>query len=163
MRGKKALERFQEQTERVCRFEFANAQQEDYVLSTCRETLADGGVGSSKTFGGIMRLLILAERYPRSRWFVARQTYKDLTQTTRKTFERICPPGWIKRDKCTTCWIQESEDGTSPTGPQSAPATAGPLPIPTGRTGCILGFIPTATLRLTANISSCPRTSTGKS
>ncbi len=98
MRARKALERFQEQTERVCRFEFANAQQEDYVLSTCRETLADGGVGSSKTFGGIMRLLILAERYPRSRWFVARQTYKDLTQTTRKTFERICPPGWIKRD-----------------------------------------------------------------
>src|SRR6266576_3353548 len=62
MRARKALERFQEQTERVCRFEFANAQQEDYVLSTCRETLADGGVGSSKTF------------------------------------ERICPPGWIKRD-----------------------------------------------------------------
>ena len=96
--GRPALKRFQELRDKVSRFEFANPQQEEFVLSTARETLADGGVGSGKTIGGLTRLLILAERFPGSRWFVARQTYKDLTQTTRKSFDRICPPGWIKRD-----------------------------------------------------------------
>ncbi len=98
MRPKAALRRFQESKIKETRFEFANDLQEEYTLSCARETLADGGIGSSKTFGGIMRLLMLAERYPGSRWFVARQTYKDLTQTTRKTFDRVCPPGWIIRD-----------------------------------------------------------------
>jgi len=98
MRAKAALKRFQESQIKETRFEFANEQQEEYTLSTARETLADGGIGSSKTFGAIMRLLILAEKFPYSRWFVGRQTYKDLTQTTRKTFDRICPPGWIVRD-----------------------------------------------------------------
>lgn len=91
-------ERYKEQSAVFSNFEFANKEQEEFVMSTARETLADGGVGSSKTFGAIMRLLLLAGNWPYSRWFVGRQTYKDLTQTTRKTFERICPPGWVIRD-----------------------------------------------------------------
>lgn len=98
MRQRRAVDRYQESAVKESRFEFANPQQEEFVLSVQRETLADGGVGSGKTIGGIIRLLILAEKYPGSRWFVARQTYKDLTQTTRKSFDRICPPGWIVRD-----------------------------------------------------------------
>src|SRR5215469_11600361 len=58
----------------------------------------DGGIGNGKTTGGLMRLLILAREFPGSRWVVARQTYKTLMNTTYKTFERLCPPGWIKRD-----------------------------------------------------------------
>jgi hypothetical protein len=58
----------------------------------------DGGVGNGKTTGGLMRLLILAREFPGSRWVVARQTYKTLMNTTRKTFDRLCPPAWIKRD-----------------------------------------------------------------
>lgn len=98
MRPKAALKRFQESKIKQTQFECANPEQDEFIYSGCRETLADGGVGSGKTIGGIIRLLLLAERYPGSRWFVARQTYKDLTQTTRKSFDRICPPGWVIRD-----------------------------------------------------------------
>ena len=98
MRGRKASDRFQEASTANQVFEFANELQKDYALCTSRESLIDGGVGSSKTVGGIIKLLLLAEAYPGSRWFVARQTYKDLCITTRKTFERFCPPDWIKRN-----------------------------------------------------------------
>lgn len=98
MRAKAALKRFQESKIKESRFASANPEQDEFIFSTIRETLADGGVGSGKTLGGIIRLLLLAEKYPGSRWFVGRQTYKDLTQTTRKSFDRVCPPGWIIRD-----------------------------------------------------------------
>src|SRR5437879_13516279 len=92
------LKRFQEKGIQGAPFEPASQQQSELITSNVRETLADGGFGSGKTLGGIMRLLLLAEKYPGSRWFVGRQLYKDLSQTTRKTFERICPLGWVKRD-----------------------------------------------------------------
>jgi hypothetical protein len=98
VRRQKVHARFQEKRTAESRFEFANAEQREFVLSTARETLADGGVGSGKTLGGIMRLLLLAEAYPHSRYFIARQYYKDLMQTTRKSFNRICPAGWVIRD-----------------------------------------------------------------
>lgn len=68
------------------------------MWNTKRESIFDGGVGNGKTTGGIMRLLILAREFPGSRWVIARQTYKTLINTARKTFEKVCPPGWIKRD-----------------------------------------------------------------
>src|SRR6266849_3036609 len=58
----------------------------------------DGGVGNGKTTAGIMKLLFLACEFPGSRWVIARQTYKDLMNTTKKTFEKVCPPEWIGRD-----------------------------------------------------------------
>lgn len=68
------------------------------MWNTKRESMFDGGVGNGKTTGGLMRLLILAREFPGSRWVVARQTYKTLMNTTRKTFDKICPAHWIKRD-----------------------------------------------------------------
>src|SRR5574341_995739 len=92
--SRRALERYQESAVGGQTFEFANPMQEDFALCPTRESLMDGGVGSGKTIGGIIKLLMLAEAYPGSRWFVARQFYKDLIQTTRKTFQRFCPLDW---------------------------------------------------------------------
>lgn len=58
----------------------------------------DGGIGNGKTTGGIIRLLILANEFPGARFVIARQTYKTLMNTTKKTFDKVCPPHWIKRD-----------------------------------------------------------------
>ena len=76
----------------------ASEIQEAYIWNVKRESMFDGGIGNGKTTGGLMRLLILAREFPGSRWVVARQTYKTLMNTTRKTFDKLCPPGWIKRD-----------------------------------------------------------------
>ena len=94
----KGAKKFQEKDSDGQIFEFANDVQRNFALCSTRESLCDGGVGSGKTIGGIIKLLLLAEHYPGSRWFVARQTYKDLCITTRKTFQRFCPASWITRD-----------------------------------------------------------------
>lgn len=79
-------------------FEPANDTQDDFIWCTKRESMFDGGIGNGKTTGGIMKLLILAREFPGSRWVIARQEYKTLNATTRKTFYKVCPPEWIKRD-----------------------------------------------------------------
>lgn len=91
-------------------FEPANDVQESFIWNTKRESMFDGGVGNGKTTGGIARLLILAKEFPGSRWVVARQTYKTLMSTTRKTFDKFCPSEWIKRDvKESTIFQNDSE------------------------------------------------------
>ena len=76
----------------------ANPVQKEFIESTARETLMDGGVGSSKTYGGLIRLLLLADAYPGSRWFAARQIYKDLMATTKASFDNLVPKGWVEKD-----------------------------------------------------------------
>jgi hypothetical protein len=78
-------------------FEPKSEIQEDYIWCTKRESMFDGGVGNGKTTGGIGKLIILAREFPGSRWVVARETYKTLMNTTYKTFEKVCPTGWVKR------------------------------------------------------------------
>lgn len=79
-------------------FEPASQTQEDFIWNTKRESIFDGGIGNGKTTGGIIKLAILASEFPGSRWVVARQTYKTLMSTTKKTFDKIIPPHWIARD-----------------------------------------------------------------
>jgi hypothetical protein len=79
-------------------FEPSSPIADSYIWNTKRESMFDGGVGNGKTTSGIQRLLILAKEFPGSRWAVARQTYKSLVNTTRKTFDKLCPPHWIRRD-----------------------------------------------------------------
>lgn len=76
----------------------ANPIQAAFIACTARESVMDGGVGAGKTVGGIYKLLLLADAYPNSHWFVGRQIYKDLIATTKKTFDRIVPKGWIKKE-----------------------------------------------------------------
>ena len=73
----------------------SNEVQKAFVNCTARESLMDGGVGSSKTYGGLIKLLLLADHYPGSRWFVARQFYKDLMNTTKASFDKLIPKGWV--------------------------------------------------------------------
>lgn len=80
------------------KFQPANSVQQDFIWCTKRESMFDGGVGNGKTTGGLMKLGILATEFPGSRWVVARQTYKDLMNTTRKTFDKVFPHQWIKRE-----------------------------------------------------------------
>src|SRR5579859_6375526 len=80
------------------RVEPANPIQAAFIVCTARESVMDGGVGAGKTVGGIYKLLLLADAYPNSRWFVGRQIYKDLIATTKKTFDRITPKGWVKKE-----------------------------------------------------------------
>lgn len=84
----------------------ANPIQAAFIACTARESVMDGGVGAGKTVGGIYKLLLLADAYPNSRWFVGRQIYKDLVATTQKTFDRIVPKGWVKKHalNITTLW-----------------------------------------------------------
>lgn len=84
----------------------ANPVQAAFIACTTRESVFDGGVGAGKTVGGLYKLLLLADAYPGSRWFVGRQIYKDLLATTKKTFDRIVPKGWVKKDSLniTTLW-----------------------------------------------------------
>lgn len=79
-------------------FKPANPVQEEFYWCTKRESMFDGGVGNGKTTGGLIKLLMLAKEFPGSRWVIARQTYKDLMNTTRVTFGKICPPEWIRRE-----------------------------------------------------------------
>lgn len=79
-------------------FEAANPQQEAYIWETRRHSLIDGGIGSGKSVGLIMKALILVSEFPGCRGAICRQEYKYLTATTRKTFYTLCPPAWIKRD-----------------------------------------------------------------
>lgn len=85
-------------TVEAIRVEPANPIQAAFIACAARESVFDGGVGSGKTVGGIYKLLLLADAFPNSRWFVGRQVYKDLIATTKKTFDRIVPRGWVKKD-----------------------------------------------------------------
>lgn len=85
-------------TQQKITFQPANDIQDAFIWGTKRESMFDGGVGNGKTTGGIMRLLLLAKEFPGSRWVIARQTYKDLLNTTKKTFNKVCPAEWVKRD-----------------------------------------------------------------
>lgn len=51
-----------------------------------------GGYGSGKTVVACLKLLYLMDRFPNSRWLVARRKWVDLTKTTMQTFFKLCPP-----------------------------------------------------------------------
>lgn len=76
----------------------SNPVSEAFIWNTSRVACFDGGVGNSKTTSGFIRLLLLASQFPGSRWVVFRQTYLDLCQTTRRTFDKVCPAGWVVRN-----------------------------------------------------------------
>lgn len=66
-------------------------KQAAFITHTQRYGCMSGGYGSGKTFAGCMRSLILSQ-YPKNVGLVGRLTYRELADTTRKTFFEICPP-----------------------------------------------------------------------
>ena len=58
-----------------------------------------GGFNAAKTWGGIIKLLILLDTFANSRAAVVRATYKHLRKTTMETFYSICPPEAYSRGR----------------------------------------------------------------
>ena len=79
-------------------FEPSNPISDAFIWCAARESCIDGGIGNSKTTSGFIKLLLLLSSFPRSRAVVFRNTYLDLCKTTRRTFDKVCPRGWVVRD-----------------------------------------------------------------
>jgi len=58
--------------------------------------LYQGGVGAGKTLAGCWEALDVSMAYPRNFGLIARKTYRELEDSTKRTFFEICPPQLIK-------------------------------------------------------------------
>ena len=79
-------------------FKPSNPISDAFIWCPARSVCIDGGIGNSKTTSGFIRLLMLLGEFPGSRAVVFRQTYLDLCKTTRRTFDKVCPTGWVTRN-----------------------------------------------------------------
>lgn len=61
--------------------------------------LYQGGFGAGKTLAGVWEALDVSLAYPRNFGLIARKTYRELEDSTKKTFFDICPPQLIKQYK----------------------------------------------------------------
>lgn len=66
-------------------------KQSSFMTHTQRYGCMSGGYGSGKTYAGCLRSLILSQ-YPKNVGLIGRLTYRELNDTTRKTFFELCPP-----------------------------------------------------------------------
>lgn len=73
-------------------------KQSQFILHTQRYGCMSGGYGSGKSYAGCLRSLILSQ-YPKNRGLIGRLTYRELQDTTRKTFFEICPPEYYDEKK----------------------------------------------------------------
>ena len=71
--------------------------QAEYFAAGPQPTLFLGGVGSGKTFIGILKLLYLLEQYPGSRGVIIRQRFAQLKKTTAATLRQLLPRNQIAR------------------------------------------------------------------
>jgi len=72
-------------------------KQNKFIFGNERYVCYSGGVGSGKTFSGCHKALYLALQYPGSVGLIGAQTYRQLKDTTQKTFmEEVCPPQLIR-------------------------------------------------------------------
>ena len=78
---------------------FANTQQEEFFKAGPQPTLYLGGFGSGKTYSGILKLIYLADKFPKSRWAIIRKQANQLRKTTLQTFWQLVPPeAYIRRN-----------------------------------------------------------------
>lgn len=78
--------------------EFRNPAQEDFFNLTERNQCFSGGFCNGKTYSGCLKSFLLLSTFPKYRMVFARQTMKDLRETTYQTFFKICPPEFVKSD-----------------------------------------------------------------
>ena len=71
--------------------------QEEYFNAGPQPTLFLGGVGSGKTWIGILKLLSLLDEYPGSRGVIIRQRFSQLKKTTAATLRSLLPRQFIAR------------------------------------------------------------------
>lgn len=70
-----------------------NPKQMEFVTNTSRFSCYSGGFGSGKTYAGCVRGLVLSQ-FPNNFGLIGRLTYRELADTTRKTFFEVCPPDY---------------------------------------------------------------------
>jgi phage terminase large subunit len=68
-----------------------------YFKAGPQPTLFLGGVGSGKTYVGILKLLALLDEYPGSRGVIIRQRFSQLKKTTAATLRQLLPREQIAR------------------------------------------------------------------
>ena len=62
-----------------------------FIESVAEQTAYIGGFGSGKTLAGSLRTYLLANHVPGNRIIVARRTYRELVDSTRRTFMEWLP------------------------------------------------------------------------
>lgn len=71
--------------------------QKQFFEAGPQPTLFMGGVGSGKTYVGILKMLYLLDRYPGSRGAIVRQRFQQLKKTTAATLWKMLPKDRIAR------------------------------------------------------------------
>ena len=71
--------------------------QTEFFTAGPQPTLFLGGVGSGKTFVGILKMLALLDEYPGSRGAIVRQRFQQLKKTTAATLWKLLPRDRIAR------------------------------------------------------------------
>ena len=82
--------------EKVQQLQFWPAQKE-FMAAGPQPTLFMGGVGSGKTYIGILKILYLLDLYPGSRAAIVRQRSTQLKSTTAKTLWKMLPRNLVAR------------------------------------------------------------------
>lgn len=76
---------------------FMNIEQEKFFYSTARNNCFSGGFGNGKSWVACARQFIMLQQFPGYVSLFARKYYKELKNTTMKTFFKICPQDFVLR------------------------------------------------------------------
>jgi len=81
--------------------EFSSDKQKDFVTAGPEDILLFlGGYGSGKTFAGILKMLLLLDKYPNSRGAIVRKQFGQLQKTTLQTLFSVLPSsGYTRRNE----------------------------------------------------------------
>ncbi len=102
----------------VIQFEFLRRKDgrvhgtEHFFNAGPQPTLLLGGAGSGKTTIGCLKIAMLADQYPGSRWAIVRKASNALMQTTAVTFYKLIPPGFVVRrnDNAKFCVLKNGSE-----------------------------------------------------
>jgi hypothetical protein len=70
-------------------------EQQWFFQAGPQPTFLIGGMGAGKTWCGCLKVLHLADLYPKSNIAIVRRAYRQLRATTMTTFYQLCDPSWI--------------------------------------------------------------------
>ena len=85
------------------KFEFRNESQEKFFWSNARNNCFSGGFNNGKSYVGCQRAFLLLSTFENYGYAIARHKYKNLKQTTMRTFFKICPPDFV--------WKHDEQNG----------------------------------------------------
>lgn len=71
-------------------------RQAAFHRSTARYRLYGGAMGGGKTWALCAEAIALSLRYPGNRGYMCRNQLIDFRRSTLVTFDRVCPPSWLK-------------------------------------------------------------------